>query len=235
MCRGGGCCSIECCDRFSRPIGLSVADDSYQSSSGWGVCLTILVIIIAALYAIEKLFIQELLASYSYTYKYDLEGSVNKNNGFNVAFALTPYEGDLSKSYENPRTVTIEAELYEWSVPENSMVSVRKYSKLKTHPCTAGELGLLKKYDPDIAKFYPPSETNAINVQRLLGNWHCIDDKQETELNLYGHYDAVSAQALRINLMLCNPTETECDKTFDKSEYLRDKFVTVLTNEMRSE
>ena len=55
-----------------------------------------LVTIIAALYAIEKLFVQELLASYSYTSVHDWEGSVSKKDGFNIAFALTQYEGDLS-------------------------------------------------------------------------------------------------------------------------------------------
>lgn len=117
-----------------------------------------LVTIIAALYAIEKLLIQELLASYSYTSVHDWEGSVSKKDGFNIAFALTQYEGDLSQSFEDPRKVTMEVELYSWGVPENSMKSVRQNSKLKTHPCTETELGLEKSDDPNAAKFFPHND-----------------------------------------------------------------------------
>lgn len=37
-----------------------------------------------------------------------------------MAFALTPYKGDISASFEDPTLVTIEAELYGWGIPDNS-------------------------------------------------------------------------------------------------------------------
>ena len=48
---------MEGCDRFSRPVGLSITEDSYLFYSGWGICFTTLITLIAAMYAVEKLFI----------------------------------------------------------------------------------------------------------------------------------------------------------------------------------
>ena len=59
--RGGGCCTIECFDRFQSSIGLSVGEADYTYGTGWGACLTILVIIVTGIYAGEKLFVEKLL------------------------------------------------------------------------------------------------------------------------------------------------------------------------------
>ena len=66
--RGGGCFTIECCDRFQTPIGLAVTDSDYTYSTFWGACITIIVSVVIVLYAVEKLFVQDLLASYSVTH-----------------------------------------------------------------------------------------------------------------------------------------------------------------------
>ena len=158
------------------------------------------------LYAVEKLFIREQLSSYSESQLHDPTGSITLDMGFNIAFALTPYEGDLLRKYEDETIVTLEAELYEWGVPENSLVSQRIYTKLKTHPCSAEEVGV-SATNKHLAKFYPPQPESAIDVKRILGNWHCLDEEQDRPFDLFGNYDSGKAQALRINLMLCNPKE----------------------------
>ena len=55
---------------------------------------------------------------------------------------------------EDPRKVFMQAELYEWGVPENSTVAVRTHTTLKTHICTIEELGLSKNANA-VPKFYP--------------------------------------------------------------------------------
>ena len=145
------------------------------------------------------------MQSYSQTFKHDVRGTITYKSGFNIAFALTPYAGDLSKSYEDESKVTMMAELYSWGVPENSLVSKRVYTTLRTHECTEEELGLTK--DTQAAKFYPPQPESAIDVKRIVGNWHCLDEEQDTPFDLYGDYDSGTAQALRINIMLCDPTQ----------------------------
>ena len=92
-----GICSPYCCDGFkSDPIGFGINDGMYKGSSGWGICLTLLCVLMAVLYATEKLFVQTQLTSYSVTHQFDPTREFGRQDGFNLAFAFTPYGGDLS-------------------------------------------------------------------------------------------------------------------------------------------
>ena len=117
-------------------------------------------------------------------------------------------------------------ELYGQSIPERSLVAIYTKITLKTQPCLKGELGLTGN-SLDEAKFYPIQPDQANDVARIVGNWHCLDNE---DFDLYGGYNSGAAQTIRINVMLCDPSETECDEV-DYPKFLSDKFVTVLTNE----
>jgi len=65
----------------------------------------------------------------------------------------------------------------------------------------------------------------------MLGNWHCLDEEQDEEIELYGNINSASTMTLRINLMLCNPTEVTCDENFNPESFLEDKWITILSNE----
>ena len=68
----------------------------YNHSSGWGICLTVFCFLMSALYAVEKLFVQTQLTSYSVTHVFNPEFNFGRSEGFNIAFAFTAYTGDLS-------------------------------------------------------------------------------------------------------------------------------------------
>ena len=106
-CHGGGCCSIECFDRFSRPIGLAAAENGYTFATVWGVCFTLIMIVMGVMYAYEKLFVQNLLSRYSMMHLRDPQGKFGRENGFNLAFALVDYAGDMSLDISSPSTVTL--------------------------------------------------------------------------------------------------------------------------------
>ena len=66
-----------------------------------------------------------------------------------------------------------------------------------------------------------------------MGSWHCIDDKQDEALELFGSYNTGDATTLRIHLLLCNPdaqSASNCDK-IDYQDYLSDKYIVLLQNQ----
>ena len=231
-CHGGGFCSIECCDRFSRPMGLADAENGYSFATGWGVCFTLIVFVMAVLYAAEKLFMQKLLQSYYETHITDEEGSFGRKNGLNMAFALTSYTGDMSQRVTSPQTVTLTAQLRAWGTPKNSLITVYKNIDLRTHPCTEQELGF-KGSLPEETKYSisPVVADQEFDAKRMIGNWHCIDEEQDEEIDLFGSIEAGTAQTLRINLMKCDLTKTTCDKDFNYEEFFADKWIAILSNE----
>ena len=85
-----------------------------------------LIIIITALYAVDKIFMQKLNSSFSTTIQQDALGSIGKKHGFQMAFSFNEWLVDLSVPISDPRKVTIMAEFVEWEVPENSTVTVNK-------------------------------------------------------------------------------------------------------------
>jgi len=44
-----------------------------------------------------------------------------------MAFAFSAYSGTLNKRIEHPSNFTLEAELYAWGTPANSLVTVYQY------------------------------------------------------------------------------------------------------------
>ena len=152
-----------------------------------------------ALYAIEKAFVQQQLSSYSTNSRYDITTKVAMDNGFNMAFALTSYSGNLDQKFEDPSIVTLEVYMYGWGVPDNSTETVSHKMKLRTHECTEAELGLIPER-MDEAKFFAPLSDNRNLIARMVGNWRCFDEEQERPIELYGNYNAGTAQTLKINL-----------------------------------
>lgn len=69
---------------------------------------------------------------------------------------MANYYGDLSKSIEDPKVVTIQADLYGWHTPKNNILPEYTTIPLGTHPCTADELGFGD--DKSLARFYPVQE-----------------------------------------------------------------------------
>ena len=70
-------------------------------------------------------------------------------------------------------------------------------------------------------------------MKRLIGSWHCIDDKQDEALGLFGSYSTGDATNLRIHLLLCNfdaQNANNCDK-IDYQDYLSDKYIVLLQNQ----
>ena len=231
ICKNGGCLTMEFCDRFSRSQQLSSTDHSYTHATGWGICMTWIIIIMGSLYTIEKLFIQQLLASYSVTHVKDTGDRFGFKDGLNVAFAFTDYGSELSKIIEQDTKVTMKAELRGWGVPENALATQFKYVTLNTHRCSEAEMGFdLEKRDQ--AKFYKADPESEFDIKRMVGNWHCFDEDQPEAIELFGHYQAGNAMTLRINVMLCNQTETaDCTQKADYPDYLRDKWLAFLVNE----
>ena len=110
-------------------------------SSGWGCCLSILCFVLVTLYAVEKIFIQEQLSSYSVTTINDPDGRITRKSGFNFAFAFTDYSGLNNYLIENPNNFTLLAELEHWSTPKGRLDKVKWSIPVKTHVCTKEELG----------------------------------------------------------------------------------------------
>ena len=138
-----GCSSVECCDSFSSTMGFGLGDGIYTYSTGWGCCLTVLSFLLTCLYATEKLVVQELLSSYSVTKHYDPGQIMTLDRGFNIAFAITAYEGpSIGVPTTHPQNYTIEAVLDNWAPQPNSKETLFKSYKLRTHLCTHEELGL---------------------------------------------------------------------------------------------
>ena len=88
--------------------------------------------------------------------------------------------------------------MYSWSVPKNSLVTVYDVKQLKTHVCTQQELGFGLRED---STFYPIKQEMKQDVYRLLGNWHCLDQFQEIDMN--GHFSSSKADQLMIRLRKC--------------------------------
>ena len=105
----------------------------------------------------------------------------------------------MSKRIEHPKSVYLQAQLRSWYLPENSLNGVIKTVPLKTHVCSREELGLNQNKISD-AKFFPIQPDSVQDVDRLVGNLHCLDDEQDEEVNLFGHADSGTAQVMRINL-----------------------------------
>ena len=83
-------CSSNSFDMFARPMNLSIGDQLYKYSSGWGVCLSLLCSVLIGLYVVEKLFVQTMLSSNAVSHYLDHDQTVTSETGFNVAFAFTP-------------------------------------------------------------------------------------------------------------------------------------------------
>ena len=79
---------------------------------------------------------------------------------------------------------------------------------LKTHVCTAEELGFGNT--PEEAILYPVADDFVADAKRLIGLWHCFDKEQDKELRLWGSYDASSTQSIRINLNVCDNQNNTC-------------------------
>ena len=54
---------------------------------------------------------------------YEPDVDFGRKDGFDLAFALTPYAGDMSQRHEDPSNYTMEAMMYTWWIPENSLVT----------------------------------------------------------------------------------------------------------------
>ena len=203
-----GVCSMYCFDCFSSPMGFGVDDGKYRYSSGWGCCLSLLCILFATLYASEKLFVQTQLTSYSITSVFDPEYKFGTKDGFNIAFAFTPYGGDMSKDISSDKHYKVEAELYRWSIPEGATSTTYDPVPLKLHTCTKDELGVPddNPRDENVARFYPIKEYFVRDVKRMVGNLLCIDEEQEwgPDFDLYGFFDAEAATSVHIRLLKCD-------------------------------
>lgn len=129
------------------------------------------------LYASEKLFVQKLLASYSVTHINSVSGTTfGVKDGLNMAFAFSGYEGDMSTMIEDDTIVTMRAELRKWSIPENSLETAIRIITLKTHICSAEELGVMPENIKE-AKFSPIYAEHYEDVKRMVGRWRCFDDE----------------------------------------------------------
>jgi len=177
-------------DQFKRGISFSIGDNMYSVSSGWGVCVTILCALMCFLYIIEKLFVQDNLTFFTETTVFDTSDEFSREDGFNFAFAYSPYEGPLNKRFEHPSNFTLEASLYSWMTPANSLTTLYQELPLRTHVCTEEELGLVNNRGEE-ALFYPINEVFEKDARRMVGNWQCFDKNQP--LDLQGFYSSARA------------------------------------------
>ena len=209
-------CSLNTLDCHSRPMTFNLNGGNYAYSSGWGVFCTGITLLLLFFYAVEKLFVQDNLSFFTETSIYDPLGTFGEYDGFNMAFALTPYTGLINRRFEHPTNYTLEVYMYRWSVPETSLTTVYNITKLNTHVCTRDELGFgVTRED---ARFYPIQEDMQQDVYRMIGNWHCLDKFQD--INLLGHYSSSQANSLLIRLKKCQTTNTTSCQEVDPSKDL---------------
>ena len=97
---GPDMCSINTLDCHSRPMTFNLNEGNYAYSSGWGVFCTGITLLLLFFYAVEKLFVQDNLSFFTETSIYDPLGTFGEYDGFNLAFALTPYTGLINRIVE---------------------------------------------------------------------------------------------------------------------------------------
>ena len=83
-------------DFFPRTMTFSLGEGFYDYRSGWGTLCTLLAFFIFFLYCVEKVFVQDNLTFYTESHIYEPDVIVGREQGFEFAFALTPYTGDMS-------------------------------------------------------------------------------------------------------------------------------------------
>ena len=110
-------------DYHGRGINFSIGEGTYIYSTGWGFFCTIMALLICLCYGVEKVFVQDNLSFYTETHVYEPNAVFGQQDGFNIAFALSPYTGLLNRRFEHPSNYTLEVYLYSWSLPKNALVT----------------------------------------------------------------------------------------------------------------
>ena len=201
-------------------------------------CSVIMFLIVLA-YAYQKTDVwltkKDISIQYS-TYEafYTSDDVFDNEQGLNFALAFTAYDEEtepiLDESYGR-----IVFNSYQWgSNDEDGNFIPSEVKEIKTHTCTREELGI--EGGEDNSAFLPIEDSNLVHVSNYQKKFHCIDRE---EMRLYGDFNSAKARILNFQLVRCHDggyfakNGVTCKSEPETTEFLRNKFFTILYNQKR--
>ena len=162
--------------------------------------------------------------------KEDLFNLDKDRTGLQIAFGLTEYPITSNEILYEPQYATIELQYAKWG--ESAVVGT-KSQHLSMGPCTPEELGLGPQgYSDPRSKFYPMSDNTAGWLSKYAPKLQCA----EQNIDVLGDYNSDVAQLLNIQLVKCNRNiRDDCAPEEELTQWLRRKFIIVITNNERFE
>ena len=158
----------------------------------------------------------------------DVDFVFNETSAFRIAFALTAYDGKTTIT-EDPRKAVLKPYLRSWGIPENNGKIV-DYS-LETRPCKPEELNIEESDDPNFTTdFFPVMENSFADAEVYGRKMKCLNYE---EFEFFGNFNSYKAKQPTLYLEMCmGGAEKGCEEEADIKEWLRDKYILVLSNQM---
>lgn len=144
--------------------------------------------------------------------------------GFNIAVGLSGWN-DIVEYELPPEIGYISYGASEWGIDDNGLL-IDDWYDFESHTCTPEELGLTD--DRSNATFYTVKPLQRAYVEKFQKKLQCINKQ---DLTLWGDFQSVFARQFNIFFVKCTD-KPECKTDAEIKEYLSDKYIMILSNEM---
>ena len=221
--------NVKSLDQFGKPISFVLEDGKQTYDSLCGACLTFSLLVLAIVMLIQFVYVNEPIRLHPIEFHQErLESDVfsAKENQFNVAFALKPFDPDVVFN-DNGKVAQLKPYMHTWGLDKTG----KRFSKLKeldSELCSTLELGVTDQKDKNLKqqfKFFPTSNANLKDMKEFANQFQCID---ASEVDLYGNSDSMEGSALVVNLELC---QGEGCLAVNIDDYFADLFILMLSNQ----
>ena len=161
-------------------------------------------------------------------YFYTPDDTMTRELGFNVAFAISNYDGS-SEIVDNPDFVDVYAAYRIWGF-NNTLLETKKEP---THLCGREELGLdyynateeerkrMKK-----PRFFRTHPESLDWTETYYPKMRCLDNDG---IDVYGNYDSTKAKILEVEIMPCKGRST-CKSKEEIDEWINGKYLILIEN-----
>ena len=225
-CNGSGV--LNGVDMLSERYSMKLDGDRRKVSTFCGACCSLVLLILIALFAIEKFIVLlhkkdvTVINSESSLYFADSD-PFDYEHGLNVAVAFTGYDGETQWQLD-PSYGELVLNANEWGINEDGSY-YRNVLPLTRRKCTLQELGLRRE---EGSKFYPTSESSVKILELYKNKLLCFN---EEDLLIAGSFGTGRARQLNIQLRKC--LGENCKNDVEINEFFKQKYLVLFSNQAR--